>query len=96
MDTSGVGQVRQQGVIILYSFGVTNNTAAMFSETDGVVKIVSLSIDLDWMGNAFERFSKSTIVDPGIVAAENHADDATLSNARFTKDDDVWSGFLRN
>jgi hypothetical protein len=68
----------------------------MFSQTDCVVKVVSLSIDLDWIGGASKRLPKSAIADLGLVAPKNQVDDATFSSSRFAKDNDVSIGFLRN
>jgi len=60
------------------------------------MKIVSLSIDLDWVDSVLKWQSKLTILGDGLIAAKNHCDNATFSSARFTKDDDVWSRLLGN
>jgi len=96
IDTSGVRQIGHQAMKISNSFCAINSTAAMFSETDSVVKIVNLSTDLDWIDSASERFPKQTIAHLGFVTTKDHVDDATFSRSRFTKDDNIWKGLLRN
>jgi len=66
----------------------------MFSQTDRVVKVIGLSIDLGYVAGGSERLSNRAITDRGFVAPQNQVDDATFSSSRFTEDDNVWNGLL--
>jgi hypothetical protein len=81
---------------ITNSFGAFDSTTAMFSQADCVVKVVSLSIELEWIDSAFECFAKRSIADLRLIAPKNHVDYATFSSSCFTEDDDVWNGLLRD
>lgn len=68
----------------------------MFSQTNCVVEIVGLSVDIDCIYIASKWLCKMIAVSLGLVAAKNDADETTFSTARFTKDDDVRDGLLGN
>jgi hypothetical protein len=88
-DTFSIGQVGHQAIKKSSGCGPSDAT----SETDCVVKIVSLPLYLDWIDSIRRRMCDVLF---GLVAPKNHVDDATFSNACFTEEDDIWNGSLRD